>query len=68
MPLALETFCLVRSEYPLPWEERNVPPSYKGRKSVYIAERFSALIPEWRGKVTPKKHARENAAEGEKLM
>jgi hypothetical protein len=68
MPLALKTFCIVRSKYPVPWEEHHAPPSYKGRESVYIAERFSVLIAEWRGKVTPKKHARENATEGEKLM
>ena len=50
MPLAQETYCLVRSEYPVPWEEGDVPPSYQGREGVYRAERFSALVAEWSGK------------------
>ena len=66
MPLAQETYCLVRSEYPNPWEEGDVPPSYQGREGVYRAERFSALVAEWSGKVLPKKHAREEAAEEDK--
>ena len=66
MPLAQETYCLVRSEYPVPWEEGDVPPSYQGREGVYRAERFSALVAERSGKVLPKKHAREEATEEDK--